>query len=223
MVTFRIHLIRHGLAEDPDRVLCLGGGSDPALTPEGVQELRDLMETYQYPFAQKVYSSPLLRCTQTADLLFPDTLVETVDELRDCNLGEFEGKAFAEVKNDDKFLGWLEGKNPPPGGETSEQFGQRIACAFDDILHDMSKNHLTDVAVVTHGMVIMGLFAMCGYPRQEMSAWATDRGRGYTVRTSVQMWMHDSCFEIIGRQPFDEEKYPEEELSEEDREWNFIE
>ena len=63
MKTFRIHFIRHGLAEDPDKVLCLGGGSDPALTPEGVRELRDLMETYQYPFAQKVYSSPLLRCT----------------------------------------------------------------------------------------------------------------------------------------------------------------
>ena len=146
-----------------------------------------------------------------------------MDELRDCDLGEFEGKPFSEVKNDEKFIGWIEGKNPPPGGETSEDFGNRISCAFDDILHDMSKNQLTDVAVVTHGTVIMGLFAMCGYPRQEMSAWATDRGRGYTVRTSVQMWMHDGCFEIIGRQPFDEEKYPEEELSEEDREWNFIE
>jgi len=223
MVTFKIHFIRHGLADDPESLHCLGGRSDPSLTPDGISELRSLSETYEYPFAQKVYSSPLLRCTQTAEILFPGAPVETVAALADCDLGEFDGAAFSEIKGDERFIGWLEGKNPPPGGETSEQFGERISRAFEEVLKDMSQNHLTDCAVVTHGTVIMGLFAMCGYPRQKMAAWAADRGKGYTVRASVQMWMHDSCFEIIGRQPFDEGKYPERQPSEEELEWNFIE
>ena len=52
MVTYRIHLIRHGMAEDPQKKICLGRNSDPALTPEGTEELRELMGTYQYPYAE---------------------------------------------------------------------------------------------------------------------------------------------------------------------------
>lgn len=221
MVTFKIHFIRHGMAEDPAKKICLGAKSDPPLTADGAQELRALMETYQYPYAQKVYSSPLLRCAQTADILFPDTDSEILEELTECDLGEFDGKPISELMKNSEFLGWVEGKNPPTGGETSEAFGNRIACAFDDILHDMSENHLTETAVVTHGTVIMGLFAMCGYPRQEMRYWAAESGCGYTVQTSVSMWMHDGCFEVISQIPASAEENggPDEE----EREWNFIE
>lgn len=221
MVTFHIHFIRHGMAEEPEKRLCLGGKTDPSLTPDGVRELRELMDGYQYPYAEKVYVSPMRRCTQTAALLFPDTKTEVMEELRECDLGDFDGKSMKELASDPKFLGWVEGKNPPPGGEDSETFGQRIACAFDDILHDMSENHLRETAVVTHGTVIMGLFAMCGYPRQEMRYWAVDSGCGYTVRTSVSLWMHDNCFEIIAAQPGGVSE--EDEPTEEEREWNFIE
>ena len=81
MVTYRIHLIRHGMAEDPQKKICLGKNSDPALTPEGAEELRELMDTYQYPYAEKVYCSPSLRCSQTADILFPETDLEIMEEL----------------------------------------------------------------------------------------------------------------------------------------------
>ena len=62
MITYRIHLVRHGMAEDPEKKISLGNKTDPALTPEGAEELRQLMDTYQYPYAEKVYCSPLLRC-----------------------------------------------------------------------------------------------------------------------------------------------------------------
>ena len=105
MVTYKIHFFRHGMAEDPSRKICLGGRTDPALTPDGAQELRELMSTYQYPFAQKVYVSPMLRCTQTADILFPDTDGEIMDELRECDLGEFDGKSISELKDNGSLLG----------------------------------------------------------------------------------------------------------------------
>ena len=224
MVTYKIHLIRHGMAEDPEKKICLGCNSDPALTPDGAQELREMMDTYQYPFAQKIYCSPLLRCKQTADILFPETDFEIMDELRECDLGDFDGKPIAELMENPAFVGWVEGKCPPPNGEKSDEFAGRIACAFDDILHDMSEKHLTDVAVVTHGTVIMGLCAMCGYPRQEMRYWACNSGCGYTLRTSVSMWMHDQCFEVISTLPFAAATEDDmAEPSEEEREWNFFE
>ncbi len=224
MVTYRIHLVRHGMAEDPEKKICLGRNSDPALTPEGAQELRELMESYQYPYAEKVYCSPSLRCKQTADILFPETDFEIMDELSECDLGAFDGKPMTELMENPAFLAWVEGKCPPPGGEKSEDFANRIACAFDDIIHDMSKNHLIETAVVTHGTVIMGLCAMCGYPRREMRCWASNSGCGYTLSTSVSMWMHDQCFEVISTMPYEpatEDDMPT--LSEEEREWNFFE
>ena len=225
MVTYRIHLIRHGMAEDPEKKICLGCHSDPSLTPDGAEELRQLMDSYQYPFAEKVYCSPLLRCRQPADILFPETEFEIMDELTECDLGSFDGKPITELMENPAFVGWVEGKCPPPGGEKSEEFANRIACAFDDIIHDMSKNHLIETAVVTHGTVIMGLCAMCGYPRQEMRYWASNSGCGYTLSSSVSMWMHDQCFEVISTLPFEnrDEDYEEPQLSEEEREWNFFE
>lgn len=223
MQTLKIHFIRHGMAENPDRKVCLGRHTDPALTPDGTEELRQLMDVYQYPYAEKVYVSPLLRCRQTADILFPETESEVMDELAECDLGTFDGKLISELSGDKDFIGWVGGKNPPPEGETSEQFGQRIACAFDDIVHDMSKNHLSEAAVVTHGTVIMGLLAMCGYPKEEMKYWATDSGCGYTVRTSVSMWMHDNCFEIIAPQPQGGDVPDEEEPGSGEKEYEFFE
>ena len=151
MVTYRIHLIRHGMAEDPEKKICLGNKSDPALTPEGAEELRELMDTYQYPYAEKVYCSPLLRCRQTADILFPETDFEIMDELTECDLGDFDGKPIAELLENPAFIGWVEGKCPPPNGEKSDEFASRIACAFDDIIHDMSKNHLIETG--TNGIM----------------------------------------------------------------------
>ena len=225
MQTFKIHFIRHGMAEDPENKICLGKNTDPALTQDGVEELRDLMGVYQYPYAQKLYVSPLLRCKQTADILFPETEAEIMEELAECDLGDFDGKQIKELAKNKEFIGWIEGKNPPPNGETSEEFGNRIACAFDDIVHDMSEKHLTETAVITHGTVIMGLLAMCGYPREEMKYWAVDSGCGYTVRTSVSMWMHDSCFEIIAPQPNGNEYSDEEneDIPENSDEMTFFE
>ena len=66
---------------------------------------------------------------------------------------------------------------------------------------------------------------MSGYPRQEMRYWASNSGCGYTLSTSVSLWMHDQCFEVISTLPFENREEDEEEiqLSEEEREWNFFE
>ena len=57
-----------------------------------MDELRSLKETYAYPKVQKVYTSPLLRCRQTAEILYPDHWTQVVEGFMEYDFGEFEGK-----------------------------------------------------------------------------------------------------------------------------------
>lgn len=218
MITYKLHLIRHGETEGNQKKLCVGSRTDLPLAPEGAEELRKLLKTFQYPFVQKVYSSPMLRCRETAEILFPEAAAETVDGLRECDLGEFEGRPFAELNKQEAFLQWLEGKSPPPGGEDSRALGERITAAFEYMLNDMMNCHLAEAAAVTHGAVIMGLLSMYGYPKAKMRDWAAENGCGYTVMTSAAMWMRDRCFEIISTVPTGGK-----ETERESEEWNLEE
>ena len=51
------------------------------------------MDEFVYPNVARVYSSPLLRCRETAEILFPDTTLQTVDNLIEMDFGDFEGKS----------------------------------------------------------------------------------------------------------------------------------
>ena len=93
MRTFKIHLIRHGLTEGNSAGAYIGK-TDLPLSAEGVRNLKNLKEKIDYPFAEKVYCSPLLRCRQTANILYPEYNVEIVDNLSEYDFGEFEGKTY---------------------------------------------------------------------------------------------------------------------------------
>jgi alpha-ribazole phosphatase len=202
MITYKLHLIRHGETEGNRKKICVGARTDLPLAPEGAEELRALTAAYRYPSAAKVYTSPMLRCRQPAEILFPDAEIEQVEGLRECDLGEFEGRPFAELNKEEAFLQWLEGKSPPPGGEGPQALGNRITEAFEFILNDMMRCRIAEAAAVTHGAILMGLLSMYGYPKAAMKEWAVENGCGYTVMTSAAMWMRDRCFEIVSAVPF---------------------
>ena len=70
MKTYRIHLIRHGFTNDNiEGVYC--GITDTSLCAEGKEQLQQMAEEYTYPDAQFVFSSPLKRCLETAEVIYP--------------------------------------------------------------------------------------------------------------------------------------------------------
>lgn len=203
MITYKLHLIRHGqIAENLKGAYI--GATDSPLSDEGAEKLASLADILEYPHVEKVYSSPLLRCTQTADILYPNTLVEKVPDMSEYNFGDFEGRTFAELKDNEEFMRWIEGKEGAevPNGEASADFAARIENGIDFILNDMMKNRVTSAALVTHGGVIMQLLSRFGYPKQEPRDWVTSFGEGYTVTVTPQFWMRDRIFEVSGIVPF---------------------
>ena len=72
MKTFKLHLIRHGITAGNLQGLYIGSGTDIPLCDEGRAQLADLKERFEYPQVDTVFSSPLMRAVETANILFPN-------------------------------------------------------------------------------------------------------------------------------------------------------
>lgn len=202
MINYKIHLIRTGSTSEGMWKRYVGQ-SDIPLSPKGEEGLRQLATEFQYPRVELVYSSPLRRCTQTADILYPDTQVIAMDGLMDMNLGEFEGKTFEELRGSDDFEKWIKNsfEFTPPRGEQLSAFAERIVHAVSDIFVGMMEQRVANAAIITHGGVIMTLLAAIALPKLPLPQWTVDNGCGYTLLMTPQMWMRDRAAEVFAHVP----------------------
>ena len=109
MKTYKIHLIRHGQTEANAKGLYIGM-TDLPLSPEGLAELLTLKREYTYPGAARFFTSPLTRCKQTLEVLYPGCRQEVVDGLAECDFGDWDGRSVAELQSDPLFLRWKIGR-----------------------------------------------------------------------------------------------------------------
>lgn len=203
MKGYRLSILRHGRTEANAEGTYIGV-TDLPLSAEGKEELLEKYETKAYPRVQKVYSSPLLRCTQSADILFPDRLMQTVEGLREMNFGDFEGKNVKELAQNEGYKKWLKGgiDNCPPNGESLRDMVIRTYRALQEILQDMMNEGLTHCGVVTHAGIIMNMLACFGLPKMKPMEFATEVGEGYEILITAQMWQNSNAFEILGKLPY---------------------
>lgn len=205
MITYKIHLIRHGMTEANERGLYAGRRTDVPLCAEGRARLQALQEHCGYPQAQLVYTSPLARCRETAELLYPEQYIVEADGLAECDFGEFDGKELAVLKEDARFLAWVGSKDgaPPPGGEGAQAFEARVSAALEEIFADLMKRRATSCAVVTHGGIIALLLAKYAQgAERDMHRWMVEDGCGWTILMTPQMWMRDGGFEVYEKLPY---------------------
>lgn len=204
MRTYRIYFIRHGLTQ-ANKLGQYVGVTDVPLCPEGEQQLQQLTQQYEYPNVAKIYTSPLLRCRQTADLIYPQMKKTVLPELQEYNFGIYEGKTAMELADDMTFQAWhaTNMAQAPQDGEDLMEFGDRIQKGLDCIIQEMMDQHLSDVAVITHGGVIMSLFSMCGIPAHAATEWLVGNGRGYGVLVNAMLWSTSKWFEICSPLPYE--------------------
>ena len=93
-----------------------------------------------YPGPDAVYVSPLKRCVQTAAILFPGEPVQIIEELSECDFGEFENKNYKELDGNADYQAWVDsnGMLPFPGGESREEAKRRNRQALIRLLPDAS-------------------------------------------------------------------------------------
>lgn len=148
--------IRHGKTEGNKEKRYIGRTDQP-LSEEGIAGIKENLG--RYPSVEKVYASPMKRTRQTAELIYPGQAPELVDGLREMDMGVFEGKNHAELKNRPSYILWVatRGKISIPGGESMKDFGKRTMDAFTQVLGDMQAEGIKRSAVVAHGGTIMSI------------------------------------------------------------------
>ncbi len=202
MKGYHIYILRHGLTEANENGVYIGK-TDLPLSEAGREALEDKYDQLDYPKVQRVYSSPLERALQSAEILFPEREIVIVDDLREMDFGVFEGLPADELVNLDSFKKWLKGglDNPPPNGETLRSMMLRCYSALNLMIMDMMKNGITEAGAVTHSGILMNMLSCFGLPKKKPMEFTCAPGEGYEILVSAMLWQNGNTFEILGRIP----------------------
>lgn len=203
MLTYRIHLIRHGVTQGNLQGRYIGR-TDLPLCEEGRRQLRALKGQFEYPQVDMVISSPLQRCTETAQILYPERYLEQWEAFVECDFGEWENKRYQQLQKVPGFAQWLSSgmREAPPGGESPQEVLYRAADGVSQLFERMMRERLRSVALITHGGIISMLLYGMGLPKRPVEQCMVGNGKGYTVLLTPQMWMRDHAFEIYGIAPY---------------------
>ena len=172
----KINIFRHGKTLLNERH-CYVGVTDEGLSKNGETEVLEKKEKYDYKNPDTVFISPMKRCINTAEILFPNAEKIVIDELREMDFGSFEGKCYEELKDNIHYRKWIDqsrGMSPKEieeiyGNrliqderiilpESKEDFSNRVINGIKIIINKSIANN--SVTIVAHGGTIMALAGM---------------------------------------------------------------
>lgn len=180
----KIVLIRHG-ETGANRERRYLGKTDEPLSEEGISALREAKRKNLYPDADYLFGSPMKRCIQTAEILYPEQEMFLIPEWEEMDFGDFEGKNYLELQGDERYQKWIDsnGTLPFPNGESRKAFIRRCRQGFEKMLGRLLKLCGNDpkkemtVVLIIHGGTVMSLLSAFG--GGEYFDYRTANGQGY--------------------------------------------
>ena len=190
----KLWLIRHGKTEG-NKLSRYIGTTDEPLCQEGTEFLHKM----DYPKVQAVYVSPLKRCVQTAEILFPGEPVHIIEELAECDFGEFENKNYKELEGNPHYQEWIDsnGTLPFPNGESQESFRKRSTTGFKRCIEQCLKEEINEVAFVVHGGTIMSVLSSLATKEKDYFCWQVKNAEGFLVEVTKEEWENTRKVTVI--------------------------
>lgn len=117
-------LIRHGKTAGNLLGRYIGSRTDEPLCDEG----REGLAGKQLPEVERLYVSPMKRCVETAEILWPGfdrKKMQKVTDLRECDFGDFENKNYKELSGNGDYQAWIRtamARCPSQMGESMDAF-----------------------------------------------------------------------------------------------------
>lgn len=181
----KLYLIRHGKTYGNTLGRYIGT-TDESLCEEGVFRLEGKI----YPSVETVYASPLKRCTETAGIIYPKIPIKIIDELAECDFGDFENKNFKELDGNPDYQKWIDsnGTLPFPNGESQQEFRTRCIKGFRLLVDDMLEKHVKKAAVVAHGGTIMSILDYFSIPHEDFYHWQVKNSSGFEIEIDETNW-----------------------------------
>jgi len=169
-------LIRHGQTRGNLEHRYIGCRTDEPLCAQGIGRLHEK----DYPKAKRVFVSPMKRCIETAEIIYPDVPMVVVDDFRECDFGVFENKTYAELNGRADYQVWIDsnGEMPFPGGESRAEFAARCIKAFGELV---GRNMQDDCAIIAHGGTIMAIMEKYAQPKGDYYDFQVKNGSGYVL------------------------------------------
>ena len=194
-------LIRHGKTAGNLLGRYIGSRTDEPLCDEG----REGLEGKKLPEVERLYVSPMKRCVETAEILWPGfdrKKMQKVTDLRECDFGDFENKNYKELSGNGDYQAWIDsnGTLPFPNGESMDAFKSRCLEAFARIVEEVSgaeqewiasgKTGIFRAGIVVHGGTIMAILEQYGYPKAAYFDYQVKNGCGYrlTPVEGTRLW-----------------------------------
>ncbi|MBD5492555.1 MAG: histidine phosphatase family protein [Lachnospiraceae bacterium] len=191
-------LLRHGETQANREHRYLGRTDEPLCT-SGIEDLLLYKEQNRYPAVQYLFVSPMKRCLETAEILYPGLCPVVISEWREMDFGRFEYKNYEDLKNDIEYQAWIDsgGELDFPEGESRKNFtlrcelGLRRMCETLCRMTAETTEKTASVGVIAHGGTIMALLSSYGGKSYFDCQRAT--GRGYLCR--MEGWRQDALSE----------------------------
>ena len=173
-----IVLIRHGKTAGNLRGAYVGRTDEP-LCEEG----KALLSEKHVPEVERVFASPMKRCVQTAEILYPKQHPFLINDLKECDFGRFEGKTWQELSADPEYQAWIDsgGMAPFPEGESHEAFVKRCCKGFSEAYRQSENEGCQRMAIVAHGGTIMAILDAWSEPHKDYFDWQIKNGHDLTV------------------------------------------
>jgi 2,3-bisphosphoglycerate-dependent phosphoglycerate mutase len=178
-----ILLVRHGESEpvrDGEPVPLLGGCSNPALDPVGVEQAQRLADRLAGDDIAAIYVTPLQRTAQTAAPLAERLGLQpgVEPDLQEVNLGEWEGGLFRKhVREAHPIAVRMRDEqrwDVIPGAESNEHFAARVKRGIERIATAHADQRV--VAVVHGGTIGQALALALGIPDRPLRLAWSDNG-----------------------------------------------
>ena len=159
------------------------GRLDHPASKDGVEALHIKSRAGEYPAAQAVFSSPLVRSLESARAIYPREEIIELGQLTDFDYGVFAGKNYSEVASDKQFKAWADSKilTALPGGEPPYAFLSRCGAALREIIDHTRKNNLERISVITHQLVIGAMLQRENMPGYIYCDYHPDYGGGFVT------------------------------------------
>jgi len=155
-----IIMIRHGITMGNVEKRFMGCKTDIPLTKEG----RSALLENEYPKVNLLFSSPMIRCVETASVIYPGQKPVLIDELKEIDFGDFENLNHKELNGNPEYQAWLDsaGKNKIPNGDDMNSYISRVSIGLKKIKEIAREKGERKVAAVVHGGTIMAAGAYLG-------------------------------------------------------------
>lgn len=148
-----IYILRHGETEYGRQKIYLGH-TDCKLSEKGLEDAKELYEVFKHKKIEHIYSSDLKRCTYTISIVFPKRKIILLKDLREINMGQWDGISFEEIKKNKPKEYKKRGENissfTPAEGESFIECQHRAIKIFNEIVKSTSKN----TVICTHAGLI---------------------------------------------------------------------